>query len=89
MRLSHSRLTGNGRYGDTGMTDGSIKAAWEHFPHEADVGIRGLGPTKECAFEQAALALTAVITDPHKVEPLQEVQITCEAIDDELLFIDW
>jgi SHS2 domain-containing protein len=71
------------------MTEGSKKAAWEHFPHEADVGVRGLGPTKESAFEQAALALTAVITDPQDVEPLQEVQITCQAVDDELLFVDW
>jgi len=71
------------------MTEGSTKAAWEHFPHEADVGVRGLGPTKESAFAQAAVALTAVIIDPSNVEPLQEVQITCQAVDDELLFIDW
>jgi tRNA nucleotidyltransferase (CCA-adding enzyme) len=27
---------------------------WEHFPHEADMGVRGIGPTKEAAFEGAA-----------------------------------
>ena len=37
---------------------------WEHFPHEADIGIRGIGSTREEAFEQAALALTAVTADP-------------------------
>ena len=41
-------------------------AFWEHFEHEADMGIRGVGQTKEQAFEQAAMALTAVITEPDK-----------------------
>jgi SHS2 domain-containing protein len=38
--------------------------SWEHFSHEADMGIRGIGPSLEAAFAQAAVALTAVITDP-------------------------
>ncbi len=62
---------------------------WEHFPHEADMGVRGIGPTKEAAFEGAALALTAVITDPDEVIPTQQVTITCQAPDDELLLVDW
>jgi tRNA nucleotidyltransferase (CCA-adding enzyme) len=62
---------------------------WEHFPHEADIGIRGAGATKEQAFEQAAVALTAVITEPQKVAPEQKVEITCQADDDELLLADW
>ena len=24
---------------------------WEHFPHIADIGVRGVGPTREAAFE--------------------------------------
>ena len=40
---------------------------WEHFPHDADIGVRGIGASKEEAFEQAALALTAVLTDPRTV----------------------
>ena len=39
---------------------------WEHFPHEADMGVRGHGASREQAFEQAALALTAVIADLDK-----------------------
>lgn len=66
-----------------------IEKRWEHFPHQADVGVRGLGSSKEEAFEQAALALTAVITDPDLVTPNTVVQISCEAPDDELLFVDW
>jgi len=34
---------------------------WEHYAHEADMGIRGVGATKEEAFEQAAIALTIPI----------------------------
>ena len=30
------------------------KARWEHFPHDADVGVRGWGTTAAEAFEQAA-----------------------------------
>ena len=62
---------------------------WEHFPHEADMGVRGVGATKEEAFEQAAVALTAVITDPESVEPLEEIDIECAAPDDELLLAEW
>ena len=40
---------------------------WEHFDHGADIGVRGFGATKAAAFEQAALALIAVITDPSRV----------------------
>ena len=62
---------------------------WEHFPHMADIGVRGIGATREQAFEQAALAMTAVIADPAGVEARQEVEIDCEAPDEELLLVDW
>ena len=66
-----------------------VKARWEHYEHGADTGVRGLGATKAEAFEQAALALTAVITDPAAVRPLERVELACEAPDDELLFAEW
>ncbi len=62
---------------------------WEHFPHEADMGIRGIGDTIEAAFEQAALAMSAVITDPAKIAHDQKLEISCQAPDDELLLVDW
>jgi tRNA nucleotidyltransferase (CCA-adding enzyme) len=62
---------------------------WEHFPHQADVGVRGIGGSKAEAFEQAALGLTAVVTDPGGVAPREQVRVTCEAPDDELLLVDW
>jgi tRNA nucleotidyltransferase (CCA-adding enzyme) len=66
-----------------------METSWEHFPHQADIGVRGIGPSKEAAFEEAALALTAVITDPLSVAATMPVQIVCEAPDDELLLVDW
>ena len=62
---------------------------WEHFIHEADIGVRGIGASKAEAFAQAAMALTAVITDPDNVSPRQETIINCSAPDDELLLVDW
>jgi poly-gamma-glutamate capsule biosynthesis protein CapA/YwtB (metallophosphatase superfamily)/SHS2 domain-containing protein len=62
---------------------------WEHFAHGADIGVRGVGDSKEEAFRQAALALTAVITDPGRVVPEQSVTIEREAPDDEILLLDW
>ncbi len=70
---------------DTETTQGQ----WEHFPHEADVGVRGIGSSKQAAFEAAAMGLTAVLTDPLTVAPIQSVPIACEAPDDELLLVDW
>ncbi len=61
---------------------------WEHFPHAADVGVRGFGRTVAEAFEQAALALTAVITHA-EVAPKVQVDVSCEAPDLELLFVEW
>lgn len=62
---------------------------WEHFPHDADMGVRGIGTTKAEAFEQAALALTAVTVDLDRVRERRESHFTCEAPDDELLLVDW
>jgi SHS2 domain-containing protein len=66
-----------------------MAAHWEHFEHGADVGVRGFGASKAEAFEQAARALTAAVTDLGGVEPRDTVAIACEAPDDELLFAEW
>ncbi len=66
-----------------------VRKRWEHFSHLADIGIRGVGATKEEAFEQAAIGLTAVVTDVNSLEAKSVVQVSCEAPDDELLFVDW
>jgi SHS2 domain-containing protein len=69
---------------------GSTGAArWEHFEHAADVGVRGYGATPAEAFEQAAVALVAAVTDPTSVAATTAVAIRCEAPDTELLLVDW
>ena len=63
--------------------------SWEHFAHDADIGVHGIGATPDEAFEQAALALTAVVTDPATVAPVTMVEIQCEADDPGLLLVEW
>jgi SHS2 domain-containing protein len=63
-------------------------AKWEHFPHDADVGVKGFGATPAEAFEQAAQALTAVVTQT-AVRPEVRVEVGCEGPDLEILFVEW
>lgn len=65
------------------------ETTWQHFPHGADMGVRGIGNSKAAAFEQAALALTALVTDPQSVHAERLVRIECQAPDDELLLVEW
>lgn len=62
---------------------------WEHFPHQADIGVRGIGPTMDVAFEQAAAAMTAVICDLADVVPQKLVRVDCAAPDLGLLLVAW
>jgi tRNA nucleotidyltransferase (CCA-adding enzyme) len=68
---------------------GSRPQTWELFSHMADIGIRGTGPTLEDAFEETALAMCAVITDPALVRPDLPVEVHCSAPDSGLLLVDW
>jgi SHS2 domain-containing protein len=65
------------------------KSRWELLPHGADIGVRGIGSSKQEAFAQAAMALTAVIAEPNSVVAKDLLEITCEAHDDELLLVNW
>ena len=67
----------------------SVEPRAELFPHGADVGVRGVGPTLASAFEQAALALTMAVTDPAGVTAKTAVEVVCEAPDDAFLLHDW
>lgn len=68
---------------------GAVQNGWEHFEHVADIGVHGYGPTAADAFEQAALAMTAVAVEPGSVHPVKTIQIHCQAPDLELLLADW
>jgi SHS2 domain-containing protein len=67
----------------------AVEAHAELFPHGADVGVRGVGPTRDAAFEQAALALTSAVTDPARIASQEAIEVTCEAPEDTYLLLDW
>ena len=62
---------------------------WEHFEHEADIGVRGYADTVAQAFEQAALAMSSVVTDLDKIQNEQCIEVECQAPDYEVLLVDW
>ena len=66
-----------------------ITPHWEHFEHKADIGVRGFGNDPAEAFEQAALAMSAIITDLSLIKPSEVIEIACEEVDQELLLADW
>ena len=67
----------------------SPQAVWEHFAHGADIGVRGIARTREAAFEQAAIALSAVVTDPSTIRDAEATPVHCQAPDGGLLLVDW
>lgn len=71
------------------MNNAQAAARWEHFEHGSDVGIRGRGRSPAEAFEQAALAMMGVITDPGTIRSASKSVVECSAPDMEQLFITW
>ena len=67
----------------------SKEPQWEHFNHEADIGIRGYGATLDEAFAAAGLALTAVITEPERVAAKVRVVIDICENDPEWQFFEF
>jgi len=61
----------------------------ETLPHGADIGVRGVGPTMDAAFEQAALALASCITVPSDIRETAAIDIRCDAPSPDLLLFDW
>lgn len=66
-----------------------MTSGWEHFEHEADIGVRGFGATMAEAFEQAALAMSGTITEISDIEPAICLDVSCEAPDNDVLLVDW
>ena len=62
---------------------------WEHFPHDADMGVRGIGKSKAEAFEEIAKALMGVIADLKTIQAKEKIHVSCEARDDEICVVDW
>ena len=62
---------------------------WEHFDHDADIGLRAKAASREEVFELAGEALTALITDPATVRAIDTTTVSCHAPDDAMLLVDW
>ena len=62
---------------------------WEHVAHGADIGVRGWGSDVATAFEQAALATTAIVVDPSLIRLKTSADFTCEAAFIEDLLVEW
>jgi SHS2 domain-containing protein len=62
---------------------------FEVVEHTADVGIRAFGDTINEAFENAALGMFNIITDPSKVGLLQDFEVTIEGEDLKMLLHEW
>lgn len=53
------------------------------------MGVRGVGTSIEEAFEGAAMAMSALTTQLAKVSRKENIEIRCEAPDEEMLLFDW
>lgn len=60
-----------------------------YFEHDADMGIIGRGALIEEAFEHAATAVFAMMTDLGQVAPQESVAIEFEEADAELALVTW
>lgn len=70
-------------------TDGATAGRYGYFEHDADVGIIGRGSVLEEAFEAAAVAMFARMTDLATVRAEQSVRIDFEEADVELALVRW
>jgi SHS2 domain-containing protein len=64
-------------------------SGWEHLEHGADIGVRGYGASLAEAFTQAALAMSAIVTDLDRIDAVESVDVACEAAEFDLLLVDW
>jgi SHS2 domain-containing protein len=67
----------------------SVDKRWEHFAHESDIGVRGVGKSLKEAFEMAAMALSAVVVDLDQIKPVEAITVACSAQDTDFLLYDW
>jgi len=68
---------------------GSSNVHYQTFEHEADIGIRGFGATREEAFANTAIALFSVMVDPARVDQKEFRGVNVAADDQEQLLIEW
>jgi SHS2 domain-containing protein len=62
---------------------------YELIDHTADIGAKAYGKNLSEAFENAAKAMFAIITDDSEIESIGQFNIELEAPDLEQLLVDW
>ena len=62
---------------------------YAYFEHDADIGVSGRGATPEEAFEAAAAAMFALMTELAAVRRSRTVQLEFEEADTELALVRW
>jgi tRNA nucleotidyltransferase (CCA-adding enzyme) len=67
------------------MTEGG----WEQFEVDADVGIRGWGPSRAVAVAQLTLGVFALIAAPRSVEARERREVRAQAESPEALLVAW
>jgi len=62
---------------------------YEYFDHDADIGVSGRGASIEEAFESAAAAMFAIMTDLAAVPREDTVRVEFEEADVEIALVRW
>ena len=62
---------------------------FQTFEHKADIGIRGIGKTKEKSFEESAKCLFNVQVDINKLKPFKQILISAKAENLEEIFVEF
>ena len=70
-------------------TDACTRKHWEMQVAQDCAYIEGFGRTLEEAFEEAALAVTAVTIAPNHIRRSETLTFTCQGKDTEALFQEW
>lgn len=64
-------------------------AAYEYFPHDADVGVIGRGARIEDAFAAVAAGMFALMVDPDTVADTDVVHVAFDEADIEIALLRW
>src|SRR3989304_10334207 len=62
---------------------------YEHFEHQADAGVRGIGKSLQESFQECARALYALLTDLSKVKPVKKFEFSCVADNKQELLVEF
>lgn len=62
---------------------------FETFEHKSDIGIRGIGKTKEKSFEESAKCLFNIQVDIKRIKPIKKIVVKSEAENQEELFVEF